>query len=171
MQNITRRGWKTNGFLSWGSYLVSVQCGTPMQCPPDPCTPVSFQFIPNCILRYLTTCKMSTWITSIGQLSPLRITGLHMKLGAGIVCATGAYYFKQYRNGYLADKDAMNRHYIHLHPEFFKAPGLYIDPTDFRWYSLQVNRVFGISITFHVFYSPCFERFFLVNNNYIFLLY
>lgn len=80
---------------------------------------------------------------SIDRLLPLRVTGLHLKLGAGIVGAMGAYYFKQYRTAYLADKDAMYRQYMQLHPESFQAPGLYIDPTHFWWYSLQVNRVFS----------------------------
>jgi len=47
-----------------------------------------------------------------------------MKLGAGIAGATALYYLKQCRNGYLADKDAMYRHYIQLHPEELSAPGL-----------------------------------------------
>lgn len=50
-----------------------------------------------------------------------------MKLGAGIVGATLFYYFKQYRNKYLADKDAMYRHYIQLHPDEFILPGLFIN--------------------------------------------
>jgi len=50
--------------------------------------------------------------------------GIHIKLGAGIVGAAALYYYKQYRTSYLADKDAMYRHYIQLHPEDFQAPGL-----------------------------------------------
>jgi len=53
--------------------------------------------------------------------------GIHVKLGAGIVGATALYYYKQYRTSYLADKDAMYRHYIQLHPEDFQAPGWYIN--------------------------------------------
>lgn len=56
-----------------------------------------------------------------------RPSGLHLKLGAGIAGAVILYYYKQYRTGYLADKDAMYRHYIQLHPEEFKAPGLYVE--------------------------------------------
>lgn len=48
-----------------------------------------------------------------------------MQLGAGIVGAVASYYLKQYRTDYLANKDAMFRHYIQLHPESFEAPGLY----------------------------------------------
>ncbi|XP_050542128.1 NADH dehydrogenase [ubiquinone] 1 subunit C2 [Daktulosphaira vitifoliae] len=48
--------------------------------------------------------------------------GIHKTLGLGAIAAYGFYYFKQYRNDYLADKDAMYRHYIQLHPEDFPAP-------------------------------------------------
>lgn len=47
-------------------------------------------------------------------------------MGAGILGAVVFYYFKQYRTAYLADKDAMYRHYIQLHPDEFLAPGLYL---------------------------------------------
>jgi NADH dehydrogenase (ubiquinone) 1 subunit C2 len=53
-------------------------------------------------------------------------TGLHVKLGAGIVGAGILYYVNKYRDTYLADKDAMYRHYVQLHPEDFPPPGLFI---------------------------------------------
>jgi hypothetical protein len=39
-------------------------------------------------------------------------------------------YAENYRNQYLAEKDAVFRHYISLHPEDFAAPGMYIGIPD-----------------------------------------
>lgn len=50
--------------------------------------------------------------------------GFPMKLGAGIFGAATMFYYEKYRTGYLADKDAMFRHYVKMHPESFPAPGL-----------------------------------------------
>ncbi|CAH1738637.1 NADH dehydrogenase [ubiquinone] 1 subunit C2 [Aphis gossypii] len=63
----------------------------------------------------------SVWLTHTINRRPF-YAGLHLKLGAGIIGATALYYYKQYRTSYLADKDAMYRHYIQLHPEDFQAP-------------------------------------------------
>lgn len=69
--------------------------------------------------------------------------GLHLKLGAGIVTAVAFYYVKQYRTAYLADKDAMFRHYIQLHPEHFPPPGLYIN------IAIRSSRIFVIPLVIY----------------------
>lgn len=36
---------------------------------------------------------------------------------------TAAHFFMNYRKNYWAERDAVFRHYIELHPEDFPAPG------------------------------------------------
>lgn len=37
--------------------------------------------------------------------------------------ATTAHFFLQYRKNYWAERDAVMRHYVQLHPEDFPPPG------------------------------------------------
>lgn len=39
------------------------------------------------------------------------------------LAATVAHYFLQYRRNYWAERDAVLRHYVQLHPEDFPPPG------------------------------------------------
>lgn len=38
--------------------------------------------------------------------------------------ATTAHFFLQYRKNYWAERDAVMRHYVQLHPEDFAPPGI-----------------------------------------------
>lgn len=52
-----------------------------------------------------------------------RITGIQKHFLYAGVAAVGAKIIEGWREDYLAERDAVFRHYIQLHPEDFPLPG------------------------------------------------
>lgn len=52
------------------------------------------------------------------------IAGIHKHFLYGTLSAAVGYWINGNRNSYLAEKDAILRHYVELHPADFPTPGL-----------------------------------------------
>lgn len=66
-----------------------------------------------------------------------RISGIQKHILFAGIGAVGARTFDNYRRDYYAERDAVYRHYISLHPEDFPMPGQYflsqsVDQTKFN---------------------------------------
>lgn len=68
----------------------------------------------KCDLEWKNLCKLINLISTI--------LGIHMIALCGVIGGTLGYFVRQYNDQRNAERDAMFRHYIRLHPEDFPPP-------------------------------------------------